>query len=204
MLSLAAGATKILFSVPLIYIILVKYTIALIITFFAPDDFTSVAWDSAGVTTGPVTVPFVLSLGVGFSKAVGASEGFGMLTSASVAPIISVLLTNLFKAPAQRAVKTLSGRLKSLGSVSLASNSSALSRISRRANRPDAEYTEGAIENVAAAAAMAAQLELTGSGMQHADTGGATSTGGWSATASSADKTVTRAGAGAGTGSSGE
>ena len=47
------------------------------------------------MTTGPVTVPFVLSLGIGFSKAVGATEGFGILTAASVAPIISVLLTNL-------------------------------------------------------------------------------------------------------------
>lgn len=160
----AAGATKILFSVPLIYIILAKYTIALVITIFAPDDFTSVAWDSAGVTTGPVTVPFVLSLGVGFSKAVGASEGFGMLTAASVAPIISVLLTNSFKAPAQRMVKTVSGRFKSIGSLSFSSSS--LSRISRRANRPDAVYMDGAIEHVAAAAAMAAQLEVTGHSSQ--------------------------------------
>jgi hypothetical protein len=34
----------------------------------------------AGVTTGPVTVPFVLAIGIGFSKAVGASEGFGMVS----------------------------------------------------------------------------------------------------------------------------
>lgn len=69
------------------------------ITVFSPEDITNIAWDSAGVTTGPVTVPFVLSLGIGFSKATGAAEGFGILTAASVAPIISVLLTNLFKNP---------------------------------------------------------------------------------------------------------
>lgn len=51
-----------------IYFILVKYAIACLLTLFTPDDFTSIAWDSAGVTTGPVTVPFVLSLGIGFSK----------------------------------------------------------------------------------------------------------------------------------------
>ena len=48
-------------------------------------------------TAGPVTVPFVLALGLGYSKAADATEGFGILTAASVAPIISVLLTNLFR-----------------------------------------------------------------------------------------------------------
>jgi len=55
----------------------------------------NVAWDSAGVTTGPVTVPFVLSLGVSLANAVGAEDGFGILTTASVGPIISVLLCGL-------------------------------------------------------------------------------------------------------------
>lgn len=44
---------------------------------------------SAGVTTGPVTVPFVLSLGLSFGKVVDAPQGFGILACASVAPIIS-------------------------------------------------------------------------------------------------------------------
>jgi hypothetical protein len=61
----------------------------------------------AGVTTGPVTVPFVLSIGIGFSKAVGAPEGFGMLTVMSVAPIISVLLVSLLKQPVKQATQTL-------------------------------------------------------------------------------------------------
>ncbi|KXZ45044.1 hypothetical protein GPECTOR_59g652 [Gonium pectorale] len=98
---MAVGSTKILFGVPLVYIILVKYAIAVTITVFSTEDFTCIAWDSAGVTTGPVTVPFVLSLGIGFSKATGATEGFGILTAASVAPIISVLLTNLLRNPAK-------------------------------------------------------------------------------------------------------
>jgi hypothetical protein len=60
-----------------------------------------------GVTTGPVTVPFVLSIGIGFAKAVGAAEGFGMLTVMSVAPIISVLVTSLLKQPVKSAATTL-------------------------------------------------------------------------------------------------
>jgi len=91
---MAIGATKILFEVPVIYFILVKYGIAALLTIQASDAFTAIAYDSAGVTTGPVTVPFVLSVGIGFCKASNSSEGFGILTCASVAPIITVLLAD--------------------------------------------------------------------------------------------------------------
>ena len=49
------------------------------------------AWDSAGVTTGPVTVPLVLAMGLGLGNAVSAVEGFGILSLASICPIIAVL-----------------------------------------------------------------------------------------------------------------
>ena len=51
--------------VNVIWLILIKYCIACSLTFFSSENFTNIAWDSAGVTTGPVTVPFVLSLGIG-------------------------------------------------------------------------------------------------------------------------------------------
>ena len=94
-LGMSAGATKILFGVSVIYFILAKYGVAFLLTLEASEEFTCIAWDSAGVTTGPVTVPFVLSTGIGFSKASFADEGFGILTCASVAPIITVLLADL-------------------------------------------------------------------------------------------------------------
>ena len=53
------------------------------------------AWDSAGVTTGPVTVPLVLAMGLGLGNAVGAVEGFGILSMASIGPIIAVLSMGL-------------------------------------------------------------------------------------------------------------
>ena len=70
--------------------------------------FSPAAWDSAGVTTGPVTVPFVLSIGIGFSEAVNSTEGFGILTIMSVSPIISVLLTSLLRKPAKAAGRQMS------------------------------------------------------------------------------------------------
>ncbi|KAJ1488869.1 hypothetical protein T484DRAFT_1781839 [Baffinella frigidus] len=87
---MTVGSTKILFKAGLIWFILFKYAVALALTAFTKEDFINIAWDSAGVTTGPVTVPFVLSIGVGCSKAVKASEGFGILACASVWPIVKV------------------------------------------------------------------------------------------------------------------
>ena len=54
------------------------------------------AWDSAGVTTGPVTVPLVLAMGLGLGNAVSAVEGFGILSMASICPIIAVLSMGIY------------------------------------------------------------------------------------------------------------
>ena len=48
------------------------------------------------MTTGPVTVPLVLAMGLGLGNAVSATEGFGILSMASICPILAVLLMGLF------------------------------------------------------------------------------------------------------------
>jgi hypothetical protein len=60
------------------------------------EEFVNIAWDSAGVTTGPVTVPLVLAMGLGIATATGGLDGFGILTMASVGPIISVQITGIY------------------------------------------------------------------------------------------------------------
>jgi hypothetical protein len=72
------------------------YTIALALTVVSREEIVNLAWDSAGVTTGPVTVPLLLALGIGLGEVVGAAEGFGILAMCSVGPIISVLATGLW------------------------------------------------------------------------------------------------------------
>ncbi len=64
-------------------------------TVFSSEEFVNIAWDSAGVTTGPVTVPLVLALGLGFGKTMHVAEGFGILAMASICPIIAVLALGL-------------------------------------------------------------------------------------------------------------
>jgi len=94
---IALGLLKIIFGIPLIYMIYVGYVLAVTATYLSNEDFVNVAWDSAGVTTGPVTVPFVLTLGLSVGSAVHAEDGFGILTLASIGPILSVLCTGLFQ-----------------------------------------------------------------------------------------------------------
>lgn len=80
----------------IVHILLPGYTIALILTAFSTEEYICVAWDSAGVTTGPITVPLVVSMGLGISDALKIKDGFGILACASVSPIISVLATGLW------------------------------------------------------------------------------------------------------------
>lgn len=93
---IALGVAKIIFSLPLAWLIIPGYGLALILTWFSSEEFVNVAWDSAGVTTGPITVPLVLAMGLGLGNAVEAIEGFGILALASIGPIISVLGAGLW------------------------------------------------------------------------------------------------------------
>jgi hypothetical protein len=82
--------------IPLAPFLIPSYAILLILTLVSSEEFVNVAWDSAGVTTGPITVPLVLSMGLGIGSQVGVVEGFGILAAASVFPILSVLTLGLY------------------------------------------------------------------------------------------------------------
>lgn len=93
---LAIGLAKIIYDPPLVWLLIPGYTTAIILTYFSSEEFVNIAWDSAGVTTGPITVPLVLAMGLGFGSAVGAVDGFGILSMASICPILAVLITGLW------------------------------------------------------------------------------------------------------------
>lgn len=93
---IALGLTKLIFDLPLVWLVVPPYLVAAALTAVSSEEFVNVAWDSAGVTTGPITVPLVLAMGLGFGNATQAVEGFGILCLASIGPIISVLLTGLW------------------------------------------------------------------------------------------------------------
>lgn len=78
-------------------LLLPAYSLVIVLTWLAPYNFVNFSWDSAGVTTGPITVPLVLAMGLGVGANVpGVSDGFGILALASVGPILTVLGVGLY------------------------------------------------------------------------------------------------------------
>ena len=93
---LSLGVLKIIFEIPIAYLLLPGYALGILLTAFSSEEFVNVAWDSAGVTTGPITVPLVLAMGLGFGNAVQSVEGFGILSMASICPILAVLIMGIW------------------------------------------------------------------------------------------------------------
>jgi len=93
---IACGMAKIVWSIPLAWLLVPPYLLLLLVTWMSTEEFVNIGWDSAGVTTGPVTVPLVLAMGLGIGSQVGVIEGFGILAMASVCPILTVLSVGLY------------------------------------------------------------------------------------------------------------
>lgn len=95
-LFLTVSMLRILFSIPMKWLLLGFYTVIFILAFLSERDFLSVAFDSGGVTTGPITVPFIMALGVGVasirSDKKAKEDSFGLVALCSIGPILSVLI----------------------------------------------------------------------------------------------------------------
>lgn len=104
---LVVAVLRILFHVGLSNLLLLLYVLLFLLAFFAPFEFTAVAFDAGGVTTGPMTVPFIMALGVGLSSDRGDKEGaddsFGLVALCSIGPITMVLLLGIFYRPTDAA-----------------------------------------------------------------------------------------------------
>lgn len=95
-LGIALGAVKIIWNIQIFWMLIPSYLILLVLTAISDEQYVNIGWDSAGVTTGPVTVPLVLAMGLGLGARVeGVVEGFGILSMASACPILAVLLMGI-------------------------------------------------------------------------------------------------------------
>lgn len=84
-------------------ILIVLYILVFILAIFAPNNFIAVAFDSGGVTTGPITVPFIMALGIGMaavrSDKSSQEDSFGLVALCSVGPILASLILGIFYHP---------------------------------------------------------------------------------------------------------
>lgn len=90
---------RIIFSISLRLLLIIFYGIIFIAAFFIDPNILPVAFDSGGVTTGPMTVPFIMALGVGVasirSDANAKADSFGLVALCSIGPVISVMLLGM-------------------------------------------------------------------------------------------------------------
>jgi hypothetical protein len=101
--SLALALWRIVRAIPLRWLLIACYAVVVVLSIFVTDDFVPAAFDSGGVTTGAMTVPFILSLGMGVasvrSDSESASDSFGLVALSSVGPILVMLLLGLILKP---------------------------------------------------------------------------------------------------------
>lgn len=100
---LVVSLLRVVFGVPLRRLLMIFYVGLFLLAFFIPEDFIPAAFDSGGVTTGPITVPFIMALGVGMaairSDKRSAEDSFGLVALCSIGPILAVMLLSLFYRP---------------------------------------------------------------------------------------------------------
>ncbi len=100
---LVVAMLRILFKIKLSWLLLGLYVVVFGVSFFVPDSFLAVAFDSGGVTTGPMTVPFIMALGVGVASSRSdknaENDSFGLIALCSVGPILAVLILGMIYKP---------------------------------------------------------------------------------------------------------
>lgn len=102
-LFLTFAELRMLLKIPLSVCLTVLYAIVFLLAYLAPDTFIAAAFDAGGVTTGPITVPFIMAMGVGLaslrSDKNSTTDSFGLVAMCSVGPILSVLVLGIFYQP---------------------------------------------------------------------------------------------------------
>ena len=102
-LFLALAIVRIRYKINLSLLLIGCYALLIAVSLFVPKEFLAVAFDSGGVTTGPMTVPFIMAMGVGLafvrSDQSAASDSFGLVALSSIGPILAVLLLGCFYKP---------------------------------------------------------------------------------------------------------
>lgn len=91
--AMALAMLRVLTGISILWFLIPGYTIALLLSFFVPDIYTAIAFDSGGVASGPMTATFMLQFMIGASSALGGSvlqDAFGVVAMVAMMPLISI------------------------------------------------------------------------------------------------------------------
>ena len=107
-LAMGLSMIRVLTGISLFWFLIPGYTTALILTFFVPDIYTAIAFDSGGVASGPMTATFMLQFFMGASIALGGNvlqDAFGVVALVAMMPLVSIQLVGLFYERKQKSTK---------------------------------------------------------------------------------------------------
>ena len=108
---LAIALVRTVFSIRLSHMLLIAYAVTFLLTVLVPETFIPVSFDSGGVTTGPITVPFIMAMGIGLtslrSDKNSQSDSFGLIALCSVGSVLAVLILGIFFAPQDASGSTI-------------------------------------------------------------------------------------------------
>ena len=95
-ISVVISILRAIFDLRLIHVLIPSYLLVFILSYFVPKNYFAIAFDAGAVTTGPITVPFLIALNVGVVSVLSGRDrvslGFGLVAIASVGPIIAVMI----------------------------------------------------------------------------------------------------------------
>lgn len=97
-ISVGLAMLRVLLGIPIQWIIIPGYMIALVLSKFVPDIFVGIAFDSGGVASGPMTTTFLLPLSIGVCQAVGGNimtDAFGVVALVALTPLMAVQIMGL-------------------------------------------------------------------------------------------------------------
>ena len=88
------GLLRTVTNISLKWTLFISYTVLFVVAFFAPSSFIAIGFDSGGATTGPMTVPFIMALGIGVSSVRAAKDdnSFGLTGISSIGPVLAVMV----------------------------------------------------------------------------------------------------------------
>jgi hypothetical protein len=101
-ITLTIAAARVMLGIPMSFLLISGYVAIFALSIFVPPHFVPISFDSGGVTTGPMTVPFIISLGVGLTSVIGGKsslgDSFGFVALASIGPVLAVMLLGVIYA----------------------------------------------------------------------------------------------------------
>lgn len=108
---LALAVLRIIFQISIAKVLIIAYSIMVILMFFVPTSFLPVSIDAGAVTTGPISVPFILSFGLGVSAVRGGTtsddDSFGLIALTSIGPIITTMILAIIVGEGSQASQTI-------------------------------------------------------------------------------------------------